>query len=194
MARSPSIREQVANRLGLPVDDLARALERYGADIEGALLSFGTELADLFTSTGKVSPRTRRALRRTYGREYQRRVRQAEEAGVTRKVARGHGPVPLRIAKRLESLRAGTARKPLPKATREKYRRGIAEYERTRWGSFDVGGHTVGVTKKRQMPVIFPTEEIAREFLRESGYDQIPDDYINIHITPAGDFIVEILS
>lgn len=192
MARPLSIRQQVANRLGRTTDELNQALQAFGTDVEGALLSFGTDLADLFSATGKLTPRTRRALRRNYAKEYTARTRAARETGVPLKVARGHGEVPVRLARRLEAQRRGTARKPIPRKTFDKYRKGIAQYQKRYWGEFEVGTHALGQTRTRPLPRTFRSEQEAYDYLEEQGYPTTPD-YVTVRQLPTGRWIVILL-
>ena len=86
--------------------------------------------------------------------EYERRVRR--NAGVPREVARGHGPVPIEIARGVEEQIKGKSRA-LPVATQVKYRQGVAEYERKYRGGL-VTGHVVSLD--------FPSEKAAKRWLK----------------------------
>lgn len=122
---------------------------------------------------------------RTYRAEYAARKRRGEEAGVPLSVARGHGPIPMRLARRLEAQKAGTSRRPIPRATIARYGAGIREYEREWWGGF-----VTGVGRVKALPYRFPSRQLAEEFIDEMGYGTIPRGYITIQQRPAGDWVL----
>lgn len=129
---------------------------------------------------------------RTYRAEYEARIRRARQAGVPTTVARGHGPVPLRIAKRLEAQRRGTARKPISRKTFDKYRRGIGQYQKRYWGGFEVGSHTFGVTRHRRLPARFASREQAEEYLDDEGY-HISGTSLTFEQLETGEWVIHIL-
>ena len=110
------------------------------------------------------SPRTSRA-------EYAARI--ARGVGLPTKVARGHGPVPARIARGIEAQIAGRPRA-LPVATQIRYREGIGAYERQYKGHL-VTGHAVALA--------FPSKRAAELYLStylaldpESEYAEIREE------------------
>ena len=116
---------------------------------------------------------------RTYRAEYLKRTGGAN-ARLPTAVARGHGPVPVRIARAVEKMREGRPRA-LPVKTQVKYRRGIAEYQKKYRG-----GITTGRKERRKLP----TEQLAKEFL---DYRGIPLAYATIRQLGTGQFEVETL-
>lgn len=119
---------------------------------------------------------------RTYRAEYAARKRRGEEAGVPLSVARGHGPIPVRIARGVERQAQGHPRA-LSRETLARYRRGIAEYERKYHGGL-VTGQTIrqrrrGIWEPKQ----FASKEEAEEWLEDNG---IPSAYAEFHQAPSG--------
>lgn len=105
---------------------------------------------------------------RDYRAEYQARLARARRDHVPTNVARGHGPVPLRIARGLERQRAGG--KALPAKTLRKYRKGIGRYERRQWGELGTAREVLGKSRAGvPVPIAFRTRESAEEWLEEAG-------------------------
>jgi hypothetical protein len=128
--------------------------------------------------------------RRDYAREYQERLRRGREANLPTPVARGHGPVPMATARRLEAERRGG--KKLPSRTVREHRKGIAQYEKRYWGQLVAGKGGV-----RRIPRNFASREQALRTLREQGYPRelvTSDDYITIRQEPNGRWVIYVTS
>lgn len=104
----------------------------------------------------------------SWAAEYARRLRQTQ--GLPKAVARGHGPVPARIARGIEGQIAGRPRA-LPVTTQIRYREGIGAYEKRYRGGLRTG-HTVSL--------IFPSKRAAELYVKtflnideESSYVEI---------------------
>lgn len=116
---------------------------------------------------------------------YGQRVARVRREGLPTKIARGHGPVPIRIARGIERQRKGHPRA-LPVRTQEKYRAGIARYEREEYGRL-VTSHSL-----RQRG--FPDREGALEWLRETlPYLSPQSSYVQILREPTGEWTVTVL-
>lgn len=104
----------------------------------------------------------------TWAEEYRRRVER--NRGLPTAVARGHGPVPIRVARGIEAQIAGRPRA-LPVKTQVKYREGIGAYEKAYRGGLRTG-HTVSL--------VFPSERAARRWLRETKTIDPDSEYVQI--------------
>lgn len=102
---------------------------------------------------------------RDYRAEYKDRLDRARARNLPTDVARGHGPVPTRIAEALERQRNGG--KALSAKDQAKYRKGIGQYEKRQWGSLETG-RTVGSRRRgRLVPRFFASRSDAQRYLRE---------------------------
>lgn len=116
---------------------------------------------------------------------YGQRVARAKREGLPTKIARGHGPIPIRIARGVERQRKGHPRA-LPVKTQEKYRTGIARYERQQYGRL-VTGHSL----RRKG---FPNREGAIEWLQEMIPELSPQSsYVQILREPGGRWTITVL-
>ena len=113
--------------------------------------------------------------------EYRRRLEQ--NRGLPTAVARGHGPIPARIARGVEKQRQGRPRA-LPVKTQEKYRKGIGAYEKKYRGGL-VTGRTVGL--------VFPSEKVARAYVVEYLDLDPESEYVEIREEGDGTWTVTLL-
>ncbi len=103
--------------------------------------------------------------------EYRRRVERAQAQGLPKAVARGHGPIPIKVVRKVERQIAGHPRA-LPVKTQVKYRRGIGQYEKQYHGGRLVTGH-------RLVPP-FPSKEVAEQFLETTMVITPQSEYVTI--------------
>lgn len=101
--------------------------------------------------------------------EYRRRV--ARNLGLPREVVRGHGPVPIKVARGIEGQIAGRKRA-LPVKTQIAYRPGIGRYEKKFSGGLRTG-HTIAM--------VFPTKRVAQAYARTELAISPDSDYVEIY-------------
>lgn len=98
------------------------------------------------------------------------RMRLEANRGIPTAVARGHGPIPARIAKGVEKQIAGKPRA-LPVKTQTKYRKGIGAYEKKFVGGLKTG-HSINL--------VFPSEKAARRYVRTFLAIDPDSEYVEI--------------